>query len=210
MVFPIVKRTIVPIVKRLWIKKINGLDNVPKGTGFIIAANHSSYLDHWILGSVITSHLDKKIHYLAKKEHFDSFHQRIIHTYFGAIPIDREKGGKRALRFAVSGLKKGKIIGIYPEGTRTLTGKIQHGKTGVARLALAAKVPVLPIGLIGTFKILPKGKLKPNLKKAKVNIGKPMYFDKYYGKEENRKTIRKVTDSIMREIAKLSNQKYKG
>jgi 1-acyl-sn-glycerol-3-phosphate acyltransferase len=87
---------------------------------------------------------------------------------------------------------------------------MQRGKTGVARLALAAKVPVLPVGLVGTFKILPKGKLIPNTKKADVNIGKPLYFDKYYGQENNRKTIRKVTNNIMKEIAKLSKQKYKG
>ncbi len=100
------------------------------------------------------------------------------------------------------------IIAIYPEGTRTLTGKLQKAKTGVARLALAARVPVVPIGLIGTFEIMPKGQNYPNLKRATVNIGRLMYFDKYYGKENDKKTLRLVTTKIMKEIAKLSGQRY--
>jgi len=99
-------------------------------------------------------------------------------------------------------------MGVYPEGTRTLTGKLQRAKTGVARLALAAKVPVLPIGLTNTFKILPKGKWIPRFGRADVNIGKLMYFDEYYGKENNKKTLRLVTTKIMKEIAKLCGQKY--
>ena len=105
-------------------------------------------------------------------------------------------------------LTQGKIIGIYPEGTRTLDGKLQRGKTGAARLALAAKVPIVPVGLIGTFEILPKGKNIPKLKRAIVNIGKPIYFDKYYGKENDKKTIRLVTTKVMKEIAKLCKKKY--
>ena len=99
---------------------------------------------------------------------------------------DRQAGGKEALKWAVKALKQGKIIAIHPEGTRSLTGKLQKGKTGVVRLALAAKVPVIPIGLIGTFEILPKGKYIPKLKRATMNIGKPMYFGKYYDKKKQR------------------------
>jgi 1-acyl-sn-glycerol-3-phosphate acyltransferase len=75
-------------------------------------------------------------------------------------------------------------------------------------LALHARVPVVPIGLIGTFKILPKGKMMPKLKKAKMNIGKPIYFDEYSNKKITKKILREVTTKIMKEIAKLCNQKY--
>lgn len=207
MVHVIIKLTVIPATK-LWIKKINGLENLPRDRNFIIAANHASYLDHLILSSIIISNLNKRIYYLAKKEHFETFFQRLWHEYVGAIPIDREAGGKEALKTAISYLKNNKIIGVYPEGTRTLTGKLQRGKTGAARLALGAKVPILPIGLIGTFEILPKGKKIPILKKAVVNIGKPIYFDEYYGKENDKKTIRLATIKLMKEIAKLCKQKY--
>lgn len=206
MVYPIIERSIFPLT-RLYIKRKNGLKNLPKKTGFIIASNHSSYMDHIIISEMIITHYKQKLHFLAKKEHFESLHQRIWHEHVGAIPIDRKTPGKKALKTAISYLKKGRIIGIYPEGTRTLTGKLQKARTGIARLALAAKVPVLPIGLIGTFDILPKGNILPRFKRATINIGKPMYFDRYYGKISKKK-LRLITNIIMKEIARLSNQEY--
>jgi len=207
MVYPITKRIFYPLT-RLWTKEINGLGNIPKDRNFVIAANHASYVDHLMLSSILATHINKKIHYLAKKEHFETFFQRTWHTHTGAIPVDRERGGKAALKTALKYLKNNKIMGIYPEGTRTLTGKLQRAKTGVARLALGARVPILPVGLIGTFEIMPKGQNYPKLKRATVNIGKLMYFDAYYGKEKDKKTIRLVTTKVMKEIAKLCGQKY--
>ncbi|MBI2557946.1 1-acyl-sn-glycerol-3-phosphate acyltransferase [Candidatus Woesearchaeota archaeon] len=207
MVYPIGKRIIPPVVRNLWVKEVSGLENLPKHGPFIIAANHTSYMDHLIM-SLLVEHLDRKIHVLAKKEHFDNVFKKIWHSYVGAIPIDREKGGKETLKWAIKALKEGKIIGIHPEGTRSLTGKLQKAKTGVARLALKAKVPVVPIGLIGTFEILPKGKYVPKLKKAIMNIGKPIYFEKYYNKKINKRMLREATTIVMKEIAKLSRQKY--
>ena len=209
MVHSIAKISIFPLIRGLFIKKVNGIENIPKGEGFIAAANHCSYLDHYLISCILVPHLNKKVHYLAKKEHFDSLHQRLWHKWVGAIPIDRQKGGKEALRMAVAYLRKGKVIGIYPEGTRSLDGKLQRGKTGVARLALAAKVPVIPIGIIGSFKILPKGRYMPSAGKAVINIGKPMLFEAYYGKENDYKGLRTVTKCIMKEIAKLSHQAYR-
>ena len=139
---------------------------------------------------------------------FDNPLKAAWHTYAGAIPLDREKGGKEALGWAIKALKHGKIIAIHPEGTRSLTGKLLRARTGVARLALEARVPVLPVGFIGTFKILPKGKYVPKAKRAIMNIGKPMYFTEYYNKKINKKMLREVTTKIMKEIAKLCRQKY--
>lgn len=207
MVYAITKLTIIPAVK-LWVKKVNGLENLPKKGAFIAAANHASYVDHMIIGAYIISHLDRKVHFLAKKEHFDNFLKKAWHTYAGAIPLDRQKGGKEALKWAIKALKEGKIIAIHPEGTRTLTGKLQEAKTGVARLALLSKAPVVPIGLIGTFEILPKGKYIPKFKRAVMNIGKPMYFPEHYNKKINKKILREITNMIMEEIARLCKQRY--
>ena len=206
MVYPIARR-IIPLFAKRFIRKVNGIENIPKDKPFIIAANHASYMDHFIITSIIMSYLNKSVHYLAKKEHFQSLHQKLWHRYAQAIPIDRS-AGQNALNKAVDHLKNNKIIAIYPEGTRTLTGKLQKAKTGIARLILAAKVPVLPLGLIGTFEILPKGKYLPKLKKATVNIGEIITYDKYYNQKITKSLLRKITDEIMQEIAKLSNQKY--
>ncbi|KKR78535.1 MAG: 1-acyl-sn-glycerol-3-phosphate acyltransferase [Candidatus Nomurabacteria bacterium GW2011_GWA2_40_9] len=199
---------ILPLIARLYIKKVNGKENISKNNkGFIVAANHASYIDHFILGGTIILSSGRMAYFLAKKEHFEGL-QRKWHEFLHAIPIDRQAGGKSGLKMALKALKHGKIIVIYPEGTRTLTGKLQKAKTGVARLALAAKVPVLPVGLVGTFEILPKGIYIPRFKKATVNIGKLMYFDGFYGKENNKKALRLVTTKIMKKIAKLAKQKY--
>jgi 1-acyl-sn-glycerol-3-phosphate acyltransferase len=191
-----------------WVREVKGLGNIPRDKNFLVSANHASYLDHLIVSSIIINYTGKAIHYLAKKEHFQTPFQRRWHEYTGAIPIDRQAGGQEALKVALKYLKKNKIIGVYPEGTRTLTGKLQKGKTGVARLALGARVPVLPIGLKGTFQILPKGRNIPRLKRATVNIGKLMYFKEYYGKENDKKVLRLVTTKVMKEIAKLCGQRY--
>lgn len=207
MAYAIGKRLVCPISNR-FIRKLRGFENIPKDRNFIAAANHESYLDHLFVVCTLTRKLNKKIHFLSKKEHFDSPIKSAWHTYAGAIPLDREAGGKEALRWAIKALKEGKIIAIHPEGTRTTTGKLMKGKTGIARLALEAKVPILPIGIIGTYKILPKGKFIPKLLRAEMNIGKLMYFDKYYMKKVTKQLLRKVTDEIMKEIARLSRQKY--
>ena len=207
MVYFIPKLTILPITK-LWIKKVSGLGNIPKKCPFIVAANHASYMDHLIITSTLVMHLDKNIYHLAKKEHFDNFFKKAWHTYSGCIPVDRELGGEDALQLAIDALNNGKIIVIHPEGTRTLTGRLQKAKTGVARIALLSKAPVIPIGLIGTFEILPKGKYIPSFRRAIMNIGKPMHFEEYYKRKVNKRLLRKVTTKIMKEIAALCGQEY--
>ena len=207
MTYPIAK-LIFPPIMGIWIKEVNGLENVPKKDPFIIAANHMSYMDHMIIMCTLVPYLNRKIHHLAKKEHFDNFLKKSWHTWAGAVPMDRQKGGKKALEWAINALKDGKIIAIHPEGTRSLTGKLQRARTGVARLALAAKVPVIPVGLIGTFEILPKGKYLPKLKKATMNIGKPIHFEKYYDKKITKKLLRDITSEVMVGIAKLCKQRY--
>jgi len=207
---PIVQHIIPPIMN-LWIDKVTGLKNLPKDKAFIIAPNHSSYIEHLMIATIVIPYVNKKLNIIAKIEHFETITQstwhRIWKKYITYIPIDRSKG-ENALEHAISNLKKGNILLIYPEGTRTLTGKIQKGKTGVAKLALTVRVPVVPLGIIGTFKILPKGKNIPRAKRATLNFGKPMYFDKFYNKTINKSLLREITDEIMKEIAYLSNQKY--
>ncbi|MDO8481088.1 MAG: lysophospholipid acyltransferase family protein [Nanoarchaeota archaeon] len=180
------------------------MENLPKG-GAILAANHSSYLDHFIIGTHLYRSTGRIAHFLAKKEHFDDPLQRWWHRYLEAIPLDRASGGKEALAQAVKELKKGKLIMMYPEGTRTLTGKMNRGKTGAARLAIAANVPVIPIGITNTFKILPKGKWIPRFGlKADMRVGRPMMFER----TDNRKDLRTQTTTLMKEIAKLAKTKY--
>ncbi|MAE43181.1 1-acyl-sn-glycerol-3-phosphate acyltransferase [Candidatus Woesearchaeota archaeon] len=190
------------------VKNVYGLENVPKKNGFIVAANHSSYMDIWSLSSTFLRKLKINIRFLAKKELYDMWLLRWFLSSYAPIPFDRKLQKKIGLKEALNTLKKGDVVGLYPEGTRSLTGKIQKGKTGVARLALCAKVPVVPVGIKGAFEVMPKGTYIPRFKKnIIITIGKPMYFNKYYNKPITKKLLRKITDTIMREIAKLSGQR---
>ncbi len=208
MVYPIAKR-IFPLIFRPYLGECTGISNIPLDTGLILAANHASYLDHFVVGCSIVSRLNRHARFLAKKEHFDSFIQKTWHNYLGAIPLDRQAGGKEALQQAIRELDQGSWIMIYPEGTRTLTGKMQRAKTGIARLALASKVPVVPMGITGSFEIWPKWKKLPKKgRKADLRVGKPLYFEKYYGKENDKEVLRKVTTIIMKEIARLAGTDY--
>ena len=193
----------------LFVKNVEGVENIPPNTGFVIAANHSSYLDILSLSAYFLYKKNINMLFLAKKELFNDKIFRIAERiYKNVIPIDRKKS-KESLNHAIKALKNKGIITIYPEGTRSLDGRIQIGKTGVARLALWADVPVVPVGIKGAFELMPKGRIIPKFRKNIVlKIGKPMYFRKYSSKPMTKKLLRKITDEIMKEIAKLSGQKY--
>ena len=191
-------------VNFVFVKEVKGIKNIPD-RGFILASNHSSYLDIPALSSTLVICKKRRIRYIAKKELFYNPIMRNILEAGRIIPVDKEKPGKEVFEEAISSLRNGDIIGIYPEGGRSLTGKIQKGKTGVARLALWSKAPVVPVGIKGTFELMPKGKTIPKFKKEViVNIGKPLYFTNYYKKTITKKLLRIVTGEIMGKIAELS------
>lgn len=213
MVYPIVKLILFPIY-RLWLRKAEGLDNVPKDKPFIIAANHSSYYDAILLHSIIIPRIDKKIHAMSDSYYWKFFVLRVLFELGENIPIfiRKEKNAKEknkmALEKALNYIKKNEIILIFPEGRRSPNGKLQKAYTGIAKLALKAKTPVLPIGIIGADKVLPRGAMLPKLARCEVKIGKLIYFDKYYDVKTSDKVFEEVTRIIMKQVAKLINQKY--
>ena len=102
----------------------------------------------------------------------------------------------------------GQLLGIYPEGTRSPDGRLYRGKLGVAKLALEAGVPVIPVAMIGTDKVQPIGKRVPNIRRVGMIIGEPLDFSRYAGMSEDRFVQRSVTDEIMYAIMRLSGQEY--
>ncbi|MBI2140087.1 1-acyl-sn-glycerol-3-phosphate acyltransferase [Candidatus Woesearchaeota archaeon] len=203
-----IAKRIVHILLTPWRGKITGIENIPQEGNFIIAANHESYLDHFIISTLFLRRLNKHIYFLAKKELFDTWLKKKFHTWADAIPIDRQSGGQEGLQWAEKALREGKIIAMHPEGTRSLTGALQRGKTGAARLALATDAPVLPVGISGSFEVLPKGKIIPKAGKIHIRIGKLMAFPEYSGMQNDKKAIRTVTTSIMKAIGELAGERY--
>jgi 1-acyl-sn-glycerol-3-phosphate acyltransferase len=190
----------------------DGIDNVPREGPAIIASNHLSFSDHFFAPLP----LPRKVVFLTKSEYFTGrglkgLVSRVFFSGVGGIPVDRSGGAasEGALTTGLRVLAQGNLLGIYPEGTRTPDGRLYRGKTGVARLALEAKVPVIPCAMIGGFEFQPPGKITPRLRiRPGVRFGKPLDFSRYYGLENDRVVLRALTDEIMYEIMKLSGQEY--
>ena len=209
----LLRLTVAPII-RLFIKRVDGKENLLKKGPFIIASNHSSFLDDGILPSIIIPIYNQQIHFYVHSNYFKYYILRKILESGECIPVDLTKGkdyketNKKAFQTALGYLKKDGILAIFPEGTRSFDGKLQKTKTGIAKLATTAKVPIIPIGIIGSHKVLPKGKSFPRFVRCRVKIGKPIYLKEYYKNNSNKKILKKVTRIIMKEIAKLIGQKY--
>ena len=126
------------------------------------------------------------------------------------MPIDRSGGraSEGALRTGLRILGNGDLFGIFPEGTRSHDGRLYRGRTGLARLALEAKVPVIPVGVLRTDDIAPPGKVFGKLVRPVIRFGKPLDFSRYEGMEGDRYILRAITDEIMYEIMRLSEQEY--
>ena len=187
-----------------FVREIKGMENIPE-EGCIIASNHVSYLDPPILGFTVSQKLNKKVHYLAKIELFGHFFGRVVHQSFEAIPVDRASKSTSWIKEAKKYLRRDEIIGFFPEGSRSLDNKLKKGKTGVVRLALAAKAPIVPVGITGTYDLWPINKKFPKIKKiVTINIGKPLYYDQYYRRKITKSLLRRLTDNLMLEIGKLT------
>ena len=193
---------------RLFIRKVSGIENTPKDKNFIVASNHSSYLDPFIIATVILLATERYTRFLALRSGRGFVvGERVSRSVFKAIPLGEDK--EKAFSDMLHVLKKGKdCVGIFPEGPRSLDGRLKKGKTGVIRLAIKSKKPILPFGLIGTYEIAPREKIIPKLRRCELSIGKPIYFDEYYNKKITRALLRKLTDDLMAEIAGLTGKKY--
>ena len=193
-----------------WRPHVEGLEHIPATGGAIFAGNHLSVADELFLGAVVPRH----IAFWAKAEYFSGtgiggFFTKRLMDGLGAIKVERA-GGRAALTAfdgAIPVLKAGDMVAIYPEGTRSPDGRLYRGRTGTARLAVAAGVPIIPVGVTGTDKVQPIGQPYPMLGRGKVTIkfGKPIDIT---GRADDRTALRALTDELMAEIQKLTGQEY--
>ncbi|MFY0408866.1 lysophospholipid acyltransferase family protein [Solicola sp. PLA-1-18] len=196
------------LVFRPWAK---GVEHVPTTGAAILASNHLSYSD-WLFMPLVIS---RRVTFVAKAEYFEGtgvkgWLQRTFFSGAGQVPIDRTSGraAEGAIKTGLKILAAGDLFGIYPEGTRSHDGKLYRGRTGIARMALEAKVPVIPVAVIGTDVVAPPGKVFGTFARPGVVFGEPLDFSRYEGMEDDRYILRAITDEIMYEIMSLSNQEY--
>ncbi|MEV4232067.1 lysophospholipid acyltransferase family protein [Streptomyces bobili] len=200
-----------PLLRLVFRPRIEGLEHVPASGAAIIAGNHLSFSDHFLMPAI----LKRRITFLAKAEYFTGpgLKGRLTAAFFrsaGQIPVDRsgKDAGQAAIREGLGVLGKDELLGIYPEGTRSHDGRLYKGKVGVAVMALRAGVPVVPCAMIGTFEAQPPGKKIPNIHPVAIRFGEPLDFSRYAGMEGEKAVLRAITDEIMYAILTLSGQEY--
>ncbi|MDN5861690.1 MAG: 1-acyl-sn-glycerol-3-phosphate acyltransferase [Pseudonocardia sp.] len=200
-----------PLLRLFLRPSIEGLENVPQTRGAILASNHLAVVDSFALPLMVP----RRITFLAKREYFTQPGivgrlKKIFFSGMGQVPIDRTSGSAAhaALDTAVRLLGEEKLLGIYPEGTRSPDGKLYKGKTGVARMALEAGVQVIPVAMIGTDRVNPIGSRMWRPHKIRIRIGEPLDFSRYAGLAGDRFTERSMTDEIMYALMELSGQTY--
>jgi len=201
-----------PALRLIWRPYVEGMENVPTKGPAILASNHLSFSDSFFL-PLLTP---RRISFLGKAEYFETkgfkgWFSRHFFGGLGVVPVDRDNtdAAQAALNTGVRLLRSGEVLGIYPEGTRSPDGRLYRGKTGVARMALEAGVPVIPVAMIDTDTIQPTGRVIPKFRpRPGVRFGQPLDFSRYEGMAGDRFVERSMTDEIMYELMLLSGQEY--
>jgi len=200
-----------PLVLTVFRPWVRGREHVPASGAVIFASNHLSFVDSIFLPIA----LDRRISFLAKSDYFTGrglkgWLVRLFFTATGQLSIDRSggKASEASLATGLAVLARGEQLGIYPEGTRSPDGRLYRGRTGVARMILEGRVPVVPVAMIGTEHVMKTGTKVPKVRRVGVVFGEPLDFSRFEGMEGDRFILRSITDEIMYELARLGGQEY--
>lgn len=200
-----------PMLRLFFRPKIEGLEHIPPTGGAVLASNHLAVADSFFLPLMVP----RRVTFLAKREYFTGtglkgWLQKMFFSGVGQVPIDRSSGAaaQAALDTGVRLLMGGSLLGIYPEGTRSPDGRLYKGKTGLARMVLQSRVPVIPVAMFGTDKANPIGSKMWRPYPIRIKVGAPLDFSRYDGLAGDRFVERSVTDEIMYALMELSGQQY--
>lgn len=210
--YRVVRGVLRPVVRTVYRPTITGAEHVPMRGPVILASNHLSFVD----SIVIPLASPRPVQFLAKSHYFTGTGVKgaISRTFFGAIgAVSVERGaGAQAQEALDQGrriLDAGNAFAIYPEGTRSLDGRLYRGRTGVAWLALTTGAIVVPVGLIGTEEIQPVGSKLPRVRPVTVRFGEPLDLSRH-GTATSGRARRAATDEVMAAIHALSGQELAG
>ena len=204
-------RTLGPIARRRFNPTVEGLENIPRKGGAIIAANHLAVIDDALLPITCP----RMIHFMGKAEYFEGKgikgrFKKWWFTSVGVFPVDRSGGSKSlgALNHAKEILEDGHLFGIHVEGTRSPDGRLYRGHTGAARLAFETGCPIIPTAIIGSRDLQKPGQVIPNKGKSKVIYGAPIPVVRKDPQDVTHEELRELTDRVVRAIAQMSGQEY--
>ena len=200
-----------PFLHTIWRPKVTGGEHVPASGGAILAANHLSMLDSVFLPLM----LDRPVTFSAKAEYFTASGPaaRLWAWYLKStnqLRMDREgpRAAQDTLEAALVLLREGNLFGIYPEGTRSPDGRLYRGRPGVGWLALKSGLPVLPVAMIGTRRVLPPGHAVPRPGRVEIRIGAPLKFPAEVTAAPPGKARRRIAEQVITAIQELSGQEY--
>ncbi|TMM17375.1 MAG: 1-acyl-sn-glycerol-3-phosphate acyltransferase [Actinobacteria bacterium] len=207
MLYWLLKGILTPVLRFFYRVRVEGLEHLPRSGSAILASNHLSFSDSIFLPLV----LRRRVTFVAKAEYFDDPKTAWFFRALGQIPVKREGGSaaQGAIDAAREVLDRGELFGIYPEGTRSPDGRLHRGHTGVARLALHCRTPVLAVAMGGTAELQPIGQVRPRVfMPVTLRFSAPMTFERYYDRADDPRVLRQITDEIMFELRQLSGQEY--
>lgn len=173
--------------------KVKGLENVPLENRLIICANHASNWDPILLSIVFP----RQVHWMAKKELFKNKILAFIIYKLGSFPVDRQESDITAIKNALRVLKKDKVLGIFPEGTRVEGFSEENAKPGISLLAIKSQATILPISIDSNYKLF---------NKVNINIGEPMDLSEYYNKKLDNQVHTQISVDILKDIYSLKNK----
>lgn len=182
----------------VWGLQVEGVEHIPPSGGFLLAANHTSYLDPPALGVTCP----RRLRFMAKKDLFHNPLFGFLLRDLGSFPVERGESDRRALRTALDSLASGLGVVVFPEGRRSLDGTLLPGEPGVALLAARAQVPVVPAGIVGTRGVLEGRRFRPGSARIRVRFGPPLY-PRPEDARARRERLQEFTDEIMAAIAAL-------
>ena len=198
------RATVRPLFSLLYNADVGGVDNVPDRGPVIISANHRSFFDT----PALMLACPRPVVFLGKAEYMDHWKTRYAFPALGMVPIQRQaaRASMAALETAKGLLGAGRVVGIYPEGTRSRDGLLHRGQTGVAHLALLSGAPIVPVGLTGTEDIQPIGAGVPRWRgELSVTFGEPIWPQNYQS-GGGRRRRKQITDDVMASIASMTDQ----
>lgn len=205
--YPVLRGIFGPIIRVICVKEVTGMEHLPKEGPVIVAFNHQSYFDFISFIAVC----QRPVCFLSAEKFFSHFFWSLGNRLFGQIKVERNAHDKHALHRTIHAhLSAGKVIGIFPEGTRSHSpSEMLHAFTGVAKYAVYSKVPVIPVGIKGAYEVMSRHDKKPKFKKIiSIHVGPAIHFTEHHGREHDEKTYRELTDKIMIELSRLSGKNY--
>ena len=185
--------------------KIEGAENIPAEGTYIVAANHVSYLDPPLVGICF----GKQVFFMAKSELFKVPLLGQFLRGIGSFPVTRETADMKAIKHALALLKEGKILGIFPEGSRSRSGTVEEGELGVALLAKKGQVPIVPCAVQGTYRSVKMKGILPQFSRIRVIIGKPIYLNEAQEGLSRKECMKRFTVEVMGQLKQLLKESEK-